>query len=148
MFLALKLKLVAHRLVFLAKVTMSPTHRGKQRAQRRVLISQQVTFIAVINDLKGQSHETNTMKLLFKWKDLMFIAVPGGIISFFMSFFMSKCLKFGPQRYVIRQSLSSSSVTTAVIPMKRLFRQDTCCMRGLSGLSPVPRPHPHLFQLS
>jgi hypothetical protein len=28
-FLALKLKLVVHRLVFLAKVTMSPTHSGK-----------------------------------------------------------------------------------------------------------------------
>jgi hypothetical protein len=48
--LALKLKLVAHRFAFLAKIIMSPAHRRKKRAQRRVVIAQ-VTSIAGNNYL-------------------------------------------------------------------------------------------------
>ncbi len=40
MSLALKLKYVAHRLMFLAQLMMSPAHSGTQGAQRMVLIAQ------------------------------------------------------------------------------------------------------------
>jgi hypothetical protein len=38
--LALKLKLVAHKLAFLAQIMMSPAHKGTKRAQRMVLLAQ------------------------------------------------------------------------------------------------------------